>query len=93
MKEQKIELGDKVKCKYSGFVGFAVAKTEFINGCIQFEVVPKVNKNNEMREPLNIDENSLIIVRKAKKEKKEKKVKKKKDNGGATRKATDFRGF
>ena len=43
----EIELGDKVKCKHTGFVGIAVAKTEFINGCIQYEVMPRVKKNNE----------------------------------------------
>jgi len=42
----EIELGDKVRCIHTGFIGIAVARTEFINGCIQFNVLPKGDKNN-----------------------------------------------
>ncbi len=63
----EVELGDKVKCKHSGFVGIAVSRTEFINGCIQYEVIPKVKKNNELVEGAAIDSQSLQVVTKAKK--------------------------
>jgi len=72
----KIQLGDKVKDKVSGFVGVAVAKTEFINGCIQYNVMPKAGKDGKMPEEVGIDEQSLeVIVQKRKKIKK-------KDTGG-----------
>ena len=58
-----IKLGDKVKCRYTGFTGVAVAKTEFINGCVQYEVAPKAGKDNKLPEPAGIDEESLIIVK------------------------------
>lgn len=57
-----ISLGDKVKCIHTGFVGIAVARTEFINGCIQFNVLPKGDTKNKMPEDMGIDEQSLEIV-------------------------------
>ena len=59
---RKIRLGDIVQCKYTGFKGVAVAKTEFINECIQFSVAPKVGEDNKFIEDMGIDEGSLIIV-------------------------------
>ena len=50
MKKEKIILGDRVKSKLNGFEGIAVCRTEFINGCIQYEVC--------------IDEYSLTVVKK-----------------------------
>lgn len=74
-----IKLGDKVKDTITGFEGIAIAKTEFINGCIQFEVVPKIKKGEKYPEAISIDEQHLeVITSKAKKIKKE-------ENGGATR--------
>lgn len=87
--KQEIKLGDKVKCKLTGFIGIAVSKTEFINGCVQWEVLPRVNKSNKIPEPLLIDEQSLEIIR----IKKKKAIKKKEGNGGAMRKAFPQRGF
>ena len=58
----KIQLGDKVRCKLTGFAGIAVAKTEFINGCTQWNVLPKGDKNNKMPEEIGIDEQSLEII-------------------------------
>ena len=82
-----IKLGDKVRDKITGFMGIAVAKTEFLNGCIQFNVLPKGDKINKMPDEMSIDEQSLEIV----KVKKKKKVKK--ENGGPHRKGYSYRGF
>ena len=84
-----IKLGDKVRCKYTGFTGIAVAKTEFINGCVQYSVVAKWNgktTRDEMEQ--GIDEDSLEVI-KPKKKKKEKKE----SNGGPMRRAFRQRGF
>jgi hypothetical protein len=35
----EIKLGDYVRDKLTGFKGVAVARTEFVNGCVQFENV------------------------------------------------------
>jgi len=60
--EKEIQLGDKVKCKYTGFIGIATMKTEFINGCIQIGVIPRVGKENKIPEEIGIDSQSLIII-------------------------------
>lgn len=60
--KREIELGDKVKDLITGFEGIAVAKTEFINGCVQFSVAKQLKKG-EIGEPC-IDSKSLRIVKK-----------------------------
>ena len=42
----EVKLEDKVKCKYTGVIGVVMAKTIFVNGCVEFSVVPKWNPNN-----------------------------------------------
>ena len=63
----EIRLGDKVKCKYTGFTGIVMAKTEFLNGCVQFTVSEKYDKkkaNSEMMPIIEmpVDEQSLVLV-------------------------------
>ncbi len=52
----KVELGDKVKDKITGFIGIAVARTEFLNGCVQYTIVGKIGKDGKFPEEVNIDE-------------------------------------
>ena len=91
-------LGDKVKDKVTGFVGVATCRTEFLNGCVQFGIAPKVGKDNKMPEPVDIDEDSLIIVKRkmsiwqVKKEVK-KRMKRKVPDGGANRVSHGQRGY
>jgi len=59
-----IELGDKVKCKYSGFEGIVVGKHYYINGCTQYTICPKCKDKNEPAKEESIDEQSLVIVSK-----------------------------
>lgn len=40
----EIKLGDKVRDKVSGYEGIATSRTEFLNGCFQIEVTPKLKK-------------------------------------------------
>lgn len=84
----KINLGDEVKCKVTGFVGVAVAKAEFINGCTQFSVAPKVSKDNKYPEEVSIDEGSLKVLKPVVKEED-------KDDppGGPSRIAKRMKGF
>ena len=72
-----IKLGDKVKDKVTGFMGIATSKVEYLNGCIQFYVAPKMKpKDNKMPDGNYIDQQQLEVVGK--------KVKvKKKDTGGS----------
>lgn len=81
-----IELGDKVQCTISGFTGIAVSRVEFINGCIQYTVVPKCKKNTPS-EGMDFDEQSLKIIT----PKKKKIVRS--DTGGPMRKPKLQRGY
>ena len=74
---KEIKLGSKVRDKVTGFIGIAVARTEFLNGCIQYSVQPKAGKDNKVPEEIGVDIGSIEVVE-------PKKVKiKKKDTGGA----------
>jgi len=76
-----IELGSKVKCKYTGVIGVAVVRAEFINGCVQYGVAQPVKKDGTLPEETAIDEKSLVVLAKPPKEK----AKKERDGGPNTR--------
>ncbi len=75
-----IKLGDKVKDKVSGLVGKVVSKVEYLNGCIQYGVQPKLKKDATEIATWNIDEAQLENLSKPIKVKKER-------TGGATHRA------
>jgi len=87
----EIELGDAVRDKVSGFKGIATSKTEFLNGCIQYDVIPKVGKDNKIPEGVAIDENSLEIIKK--KSKPRAKKEKEESNGGPNHSSVRMRGY
>ncbi len=60
----EIKLGDTVQSIYTGFKGIAISKTEFINGCIQFGVSAKVGKDNKYPEEMDMDSQSLKVIKK-----------------------------
>lgn len=41
---KEIKLGIKARDKITGFEGIVTAKVEYINGCVQFCLTPKVEK-------------------------------------------------
>jgi len=58
-----IRLGDKVRDKITEFEGTATAKAEYLNGCIQYLIQPKYNKDkHELPEPEWIDEQQIEII-------------------------------
>lgn len=59
----EIKLGDKVRCKYTGFTGIAVGKIEFINGCVQYMIASKWDGKTGQREEVGIDKESLEVVK------------------------------
>jgi len=65
--KNEIRLGDTIQCKYTGIKGVALAKIEFINGCIQFPVATKWNPKStapvESSETF-IDSQSLKLIKK-----------------------------
>jgi len=84
---EQIELGDKVRCKYSGFEGIVVADCRFINGCVQYSVLPKCKDKNEPPKEEQIDAQSLEIIEK------HKPVVVEEENGGPNRRGIRQRGF
>ncbi len=89
----KILLEDTVKCKYTGFKGVVLSKTEFVNGCIQFGVVSKFDQKAPIAIELseqNIDSQSLVLIKKGPRHKKEEEEYK--PTGGPTRAMPRMRG-
>lgn len=62
----EIKLGSKVKDTVTGFKGIAVSKVEYINGCVQYGVVPKT-KDNSQPQVEYIDYQQLAVLSKPKK--------------------------
>lgn len=57
-----IELGKKVRDTVSGFVGVAVARHTYLNGCSRYSVQPEVDKDGKLPEWQAFDEMQLCIV-------------------------------
>lgn len=58
-----VKLGQKVKDKVTGFTGITDAKIEFMNGCVQFRVLPKKKaKDEKYPEGQYIDVEQLDVV-------------------------------
>lgn len=93
---EEIELGDKVKDLISRFVGIAVAKTEFINGCVQFTLAENNKKKPSIEGEPSIDSTNLVVVEKGYVDKRKKpKIKKKQEKsiGGRTTFQAGMRGY
>ena len=57
------KLGQKVKDKVTGFEGIIIAKVEYLNGCVQFAIRPKIKKgDSKFPENHYIDEGQLVLV-------------------------------
>lgn len=60
-----IKLGEKVKDSLTGFEGIVVAKAEYLDGCIRFQVLPeKLMKDGKIADPEWLDEGRLIKSKK-----------------------------
>jgi len=58
----EIKLGNKVRDKVTGYEGVATARVEYLNGCVQYCVKPKVGSDGKMPEPEYIDVQQLEVV-------------------------------
>ena len=88
-----IEMGDEVEDLISGFKGIVVARTEFFNGCIQFNVCPKWDGKTSNIEELSIDERTLKIIKKGKVKRPQKADESDETTGGKTRAGFKQRGY
>ena len=57
-----IELGKKVKDKVTGFTGIATSRIEYLNGCVQYCVKPKVDKDGKSRDGEWFDDAQLEVI-------------------------------
>ena len=62
---EKVELGDKVQNKVTGFEGIVTARVVYLNGCIQFCVQPSVDKDGKQQDFHYHDEGELFVVKKS----------------------------
>lgn len=59
-----VVLGDRVKDKVTGLSGIAVARTEWLYGCIRITVQPeKLGKDGNVPETSTFDEPQLEVVK------------------------------
>lgn len=58
-KMDEIKLGNEYKDVISGFVGIAVAKTEWINGCNRVTLSPKLDKDGKIQDSCCFDVEQL----------------------------------
>jgi len=63
MKNKEIKLGQKVKDIVSGLTGITIAKVEYLNGCVQYAVKPKMKeKDTETPQAEYIDVEQLQVI-------------------------------
>ena len=74
----KFELGDKLECTITGFSGVVICRNEWLNGCLQYCLKPKVDKDGKIQDGEWFDEGQLKLV------KAKSKTKPKKRPGGPT---------
>lgn len=55
-------LGKEVRDRVTGFTGIVTSKLEYLTGCIQYCVVPKVSADNKYPEGTYIDYQRLEVV-------------------------------
>lgn len=57
-----MELGDKCKDRISGFIGVAVARYAYLNGCSRIALQPVVDKDGKLPDLATFDEPQLEVV-------------------------------
>ena len=61
---KEFELGSYLKDKVTDFEGTAIAKVEYLNGCVRYEIQPRELKDGNKIESIWIDESQLITEKK-----------------------------
>ena len=59
---RRVELGQKVRDKISGFEGIAVARTQHLNGCDRITIGPKVDKDGKLGDCETFDEPDIEVL-------------------------------
>ena len=61
-----IQLGQEVKDIVSGFIGIAVGRHEYLQGCTRITVQPPVGKDKKLPESATFDEPQIEVIGKKK---------------------------
>ena len=63
-KRSHIVLGDRVRCRITGFVGIATARTDWIYGCLRWGVQREdlIKEKGTIMDPAWFDDDQLVIV-------------------------------
>lgn len=57
-----MKLGDKVKCKITGYTGILTSMVNHINGCTRFGIQAPMDKDGKVPECLWVDEPQVEFV-------------------------------
>lgn len=57
-----IKLGNKVQDTITGFEGIAIARVEFLTGCVRFCVEPKMGADGKLVDSNYFDEDRLRVT-------------------------------
>lgn len=55
-------IGKKVRCRISGFTGIATSRIEYLNGCVQYGVRPRVGKDKKQPDIEYFDWQQLEVI-------------------------------
>ena len=58
----KFDLGACVKDRVTDFEGIITSRIEYLNGCLQYCVEPKLDKEGKMRKHQYVDEGQLEFI-------------------------------
>lgn len=61
-----IEVADEVQDRITGFKGIAIARTEWLNGCVRLTVQPQELKDGKPIDAQAFDEEQLALLEKGK---------------------------
>lgn len=62
MTNRSAELGDKLKCRITGFVGIATTHAKHLSGCDRFWVSPQIDADGKSREGQWLDIDMVEII-------------------------------
>lgn len=57
-----MKLGQKARCKVTGFEGTLTSRTEHLNGCVRWGIQPKVDKDGKLPDAYIFDECQLEVL-------------------------------
>lgn len=63
--ENAVNMFDEVEDRSTGFKGTVLGRTDYANGCTQFLVKPRVDKDGKMQEGVWIDVQHLKVTKSA----------------------------